>query len=137
TYIVRAIAFTFLDLVHKIAMASTYASIVFLLVRKFSLSGFAYLGRMSLTNYILQALIIIPACILLNLFDHVTPTIALVMTAVIWVFQIFFSSWWLSRHKFGPLEWLLRWFTYGRTMAIKKEREQVELAEVPVMVRVP
>jgi len=137
TYIVRAIAFTFLDLVHKIAMASTYASIVFLLVRKFPLSGFAYLGRMSLTNYILQALIIIPACILLNLFDHVTPTIALVMTAVIWVFQIFFSSWWLDHHKFGPVEWLLRWFTYGRTMAVKREKEQMELKEVPVMVRVP
>ena len=136
TYIIRSIAFTLLDLVHKLGMASAYASIVFLLTRKFPLTGFADLGRMSLTNYILQALIIIPVCILLNLFDHITPTIALVMTGVTWVFQIFFSNWWLSRHKFGPLEWLLRWFTYGRTMAIKK-REQMELAEVPVMVRVP
>jgi len=65
----------------------------------------------------------------------VTPTIALVMTGVVWVFQIFFSNWWLSHHKFGPLEWLLRWFTYGRSMAVKKE--QMELKEVPVMVRVP
>jgi uncharacterized protein len=137
TYIIRSLAFGLLDLVHKIGMASAYASFVFLLIRRFSLSGFADLGRMSLTNYIIQAVIIIPVCILFNLFDHVTPTIALVMTGMVWVFQIFFSSWWLSRHKFGPLEWLLRWFTYGRTMAIKKEREQVELAEVPVMVRVP
>ena len=134
THIIRAIAFTMLDLLHKIGMASAYASIVFLLARNFPLTGFANLGRMSLTNYILQALIIIPVCILLDLFDHITPTIALVMTAVIWVFQIFFSSWWLSRHKFGPIEWLLRWFTYGRTIAIKKEKEQMELAEVPVMV---
>jgi uncharacterized protein len=137
TYITRSLAFGLFDLVHKIGMASAYASIVFLLTRRFSLSGFANLGRMSLTNYILQAVIIIPVCILFNLFDHVTPTIALVMTGVVWVFQIFFSNWWLSRHKFGPLEWLLRWFTYGRTMAIKKEKEQMELAEVPVMVRVP
>jgi uncharacterized protein len=139
TYIIRSFAFSLFDLLHKIGMASAYASIVFLLIRRFSLSGFANLGRMSLTNYIIQAVIIIPVCIIFNLFDHVTPTIALVMTGVVWVFQIFFSSWWLSRHKFGPLEWLLRWFTYGRTMAIKKEREQVqvELAEVPVMVRVP
>jgi len=125
------------DLIHKIGLASAYASIVFLLIRRFSLSGFANLGRMSLTNYILQAVIIIPVCIVFNLFDHVTPTIALVMTGVVWVFQIFFSTWWLSRHKFGPLEWLLRWFTYGRTMAIEKEKEQMELVQVPVMVRVP
>jgi len=134
THIIRAMAFTLLDLLHKLGMASAYASIVFLLARNFSLSGFANLGRMSLTNYILQAVILVPACIFLNLFDHITPTIALVMTAVIWVFQIFFSSWWLSRHKFGPLEWLLRWFTYGRSVAVKKEREQKELTEVPLMV---
>jgi len=137
TYIMRSAAFGLLDLIHKIGMASAYASIVFLLMRRFALSGFAVLGRMSLTNYIIQAIIIIPVCILFNLFDHVTPTIALVMTGVVWVFQIFFSSWWLSRHKFGPLEWLLRWFTYGRTMAIEKEKEQMELVQVPVMVRVP
>lgn len=137
TYIVRSFAFGLLDLLHKIGMASAYASIVFLLIRRFSLSGFANLGRMSLTNYIIQAVVIIPVCILFNLFDHVTPTIALVMTGVIWVFQIFFSSWWLSCHKFGPVEWLLRWFTYGRTMTIKKQRELTELNEVPVMVRVP
>ena len=137
TYIIRSIVFSTLDLLHKIGMASAYASIVFLLVRNFPLTGFANLGRMSLTNYILQALIIVPVCILLDLFDHITPTIALVMTAVIWVVQIFFSDWWLSRHKFGPIEWLLRWFTYGRTIAIKKEKEQMELTEVhgsPTMV---
>jgi len=129
THIIRATAFTLLDMLHKIGMASAYASIVFLLVRNFPLTGFADLGRMSLTNYILQAAIVAPVCIFFNLFDHITPTIALVMTAVIWVFQIFFSSWWLSRHKFGPVEWLLRWFTYGRTMAIKKEKKQMEPTE--------
>jgi uncharacterized protein len=135
TYIIRSLAFGLFDLVHKIGMVSAYASIVFLLMRRFSLSGFANLGRMSLTNYVVQAVIIIPLCIVFNLFDHVTPTIALVMTGVVWVFQIFFSDWWLSHHKFGPLEWLLRWFTYGRTMAVKKD--QMELIEVPAMVRVP
>ena len=137
TQIIRAMTFTLLDLLHKIGMASAYASIVFLLARSFTLTGFANLGRMSLTNYILQALIIVPVCIFLDLFDHITPTIALVMTAVIWVFQIFFSGWWLSRHRFGPIEWLLRWFTYGRTIAIKREKEQMELTEVPVMLHLP
>jgi len=137
TYILRSIVFTALDLVHKIGMASAYASIVFLLTRNFRLTVFANLGRMSLTNYILQAAIIIPLCIIFELFDHVTPTTAFVMTVVIWIFQIIFSNWWLSGHKFGPIEWLLRWFTYGQTIAIKKEKEQIEHTDVPVMVRVP
>ena len=137
TYILRSIVFALVDLCHKAGMAAAYASIVFLLVRRFSLSGFANLGRMSLTNYILQAVFIIPICILFNLFDHITPTIALVMTAVVWVFQIFFSNWWLSRYKFGPVEWLLRWFTYGRAMAVSNKQKQIELSEVPVMVRMP
>lgn len=137
TYIVRSILFAVLDLLHKIAMAAAYASLVFMLARKIRLTVFANLGRMSLTNYLLQAVIIIPLCIFFELFDHVTPTTALVMTVVIWIFQIIFSGWWLSKHKFGPIEWLLRWFTYGRTMTIKKEKEQMELTEVPVMVRVP
>jgi uncharacterized protein len=137
TYITRSLAFGSLDLVHKIVMASAYASIVFLLCRRFSLSGFANLGRMSLTNYIIQAVIIIPACIILNLFDRVTPTIALVMTGVVWVFQIFFSNSWLNHHKFGPVEWLLRWFTYGRAMAVDNKQTQVELSEIPVIVRLP
>jgi uncharacterized protein len=137
THIIRSLTFGSLDLIHKIGMASAYASIVFLLATRFSLSGFANLGRMSLTNYILQAVIIIPVCILFRLFDHITPTIALVMTGVTWVFQIFFSNWWLNRHKFGPMEWLLRWFTYGSAMAVSNEQKQIELSEVPVMVRVP
>lgn len=134
THIIRAMTFTLLDLLHKLGMASAYATIVFLLTRNFPLTGFANLGRMSLTNYVLQAVIVVPVCIFLNLFDHITPTIALVMTAVIWVFQISFSGWWLSRHKFGPLEWLLRWFTYGRAVTINKKGESIELTELPVMV---
>jgi uncharacterized protein len=137
TYILRSIVFTALDLVHKIGMASAYASIVFLLTRNFRLTVFANLGRMSLTNYILQAVIIIPLCIILELFDHVTPTTALVMTVVVWIFQIIFSSWWLSGHKFGPIEWVLRWFTYGQTIAIKRDIEQIEHTDLSVMMRVP
>jgi uncharacterized protein len=57
---------------------------------------------------------------------------ALIMTAAIWILQVVLSSWWLKHHRFGPLEWLLRRFTYGKTMEAKrtgKEKEFVAVAE--------
>ena len=33
--------------------------------------------------------------------------------------QVFFSRWWLSRFRFGPMEWLWRWLTYGRRPAMR------------------
>jgi len=126
TYIIRSTVFHLLDFLHMAGMASAYAGILFLITRKFRLIALANLGRMSLTNYISQALVIVPFCLLFNLFDHITPTIALIMFVVMWVLQVLFSSWWLMHHKFGPLEWLLRRFTYGEIKFQKKEKEQLE-----------
>jgi len=114
TAIVRQIVYSSLDITHKLGLASGYACAFYFWSRKFPLSALANLGRMSLTNYVLQAAIIVPTCLIFNLFDHIKPTIALAMTAVIWVLQVLFSNWWLRGHQFGPLEWLLRTFTYGR-----------------------
>ena len=30
--------------------------------------------------------------------------------------QIPLSAWWLSRHRFGPVEWIWRRLTYGRPL---------------------
>jgi uncharacterized protein len=126
THIIRATAYRLLDLVHRVGMASAYASIFFLLTRHFRLMALANLGRMSLTNYIMQSTIMVPFCLAFNLFDHITPTLALVMIATIWTLQVLFSKWWLKHHQFGPLEWLLRRFTYGRTLIRKKENDQIK-----------
>jgi uncharacterized protein len=135
THIVRSVAYNFIDMIHKIGLASAYASIVFLSTKKIRLTVFANLGRMSLTNYVLQAVIIIPVCLFFNLFNHITPTLALIITIGIWIFQILFSNWWLKNFRFGPLEWLLRTFTYGKTIAAKKEKECMELLEAPAIIR--
>jgi len=119
--VLRATVHRLLDMIHKLGMASTYACVFYLLSRNFKLNALANLGRMSLTNYVMQAAIVVPICLILNLFDHITPTIALLITAVIWLFQVQFSSWWLKRRRFGPLEWTLRTFTYGRQIAVTKE----------------
>jgi len=122
--VLRATVYRLLDMIHKLGMASTYACAVYLLSRNFRLSALANLGRMSLTNYVLQAAIVVPICLIFNLFDHITPTIALIITAAIWVFQVQFSKWWLKHYRFGPLEWALRSFTYGRAMPNVKENNR-------------
>jgi len=135
TKLLRAMVYRSLDMIHKLGMASTYACVCYLLSRNFRLSVLANLGRMSLTNYVLQAAIVVPICLIFNLFDHITPTIALIMTAVIWVFQIQFSNWWLKQHRFGPLEWVLRTFTYGRSTPVVKEDNKQQRTPTSVKVQ--
>ena len=114
---IRATVFGLLDITHKLGMASTYACIFYILSKKFQLSTLANLGRMSLTNYVMQAAIVVPVCLLFNLFDHITPTIALIITVAILALQVLFSNWW-------PLEWALRTFTYGRSTSAEESKKQ-------------
>ena len=132
TMVLRATIYRLLDMIHKLGMASTYACVFYLLSRNFRLSALANLGRMSLTNYVLQAAIVVPICLIFNLFDHITPTIALLITAAIWVFQVQCSKWWLKQYRFGPLEWLLRSFTYGRAMPNVKENNKQQQTAMSV-----
>jgi uncharacterized protein len=128
TRIARRTIFNLLWLIHRVGLASAYASLFYLVLKRFKLNALAVLGRTSLTNYILQAIIVVPVCLFFNLFDHITPSFALVMTVSIWIVQVLFSSWWMKHYRFGPLEWLLRRFTYGKTMSAKKT-ELVAVAE--------
>jgi uncharacterized protein len=75
----------------------------------------AAVGRMALTNYIMQSLI----CTTLfygygfGLFGRLDYAWQLVVVAAVWALQLVISPWWLRRFHFGPLEWLWRWLTYG------------------------
>ncbi len=76
----------------------------------------AWVGRMALTNYLLQSLI----CTLLfngygvGLYGEVGPAVGLVLTVVIYAAQIPLSAAWFGRYRFGPAEWLWRTLSYGR-----------------------
>lgn len=82
----------------------------------------APVGRMALTNYLLQT------AVCLSLFYGaglgVGPRYGLVGILSTWVLlfgaQIFFSHWWLSHYRFGPMEWLWRSLTYVRRQALKR-----------------
>jgi uncharacterized protein len=76
----------------------------------------APLGRMALTNYLLQSII----CTLifygygLGFFGRVGAAAGLLLSLLIYLLQIPWSHWWMARFHFGPVEWLWRTLTYGR-----------------------
>lgn len=92
-----------------------------------ALSPLVNVGRMPLTNYLMQTLI---ATTLFNsygfgLFGKVGPALGLLITAAIYAAQVAYSNWWMARFRFGPLEWLWRAATYGKLPPMRQERGAV------------
>lgn len=106
-------------------LAAFYAGTIVLLAQKTVwkrlLAPLAAVGRMALTNYLLQTLIC--ASIFfgfgLGLYGTVGPAAGFALTIVIFAFQIVFSHWWMERFRFGPVEWLWRTLTYGRVQEMR------------------
>lgn len=86
------------------------------------LSPLKYVGRMALTNYILQSFIgiILFTSIGFSLYETMSPSKTLVVAFLVFIFQVVLSKIWLTYFKFGPLEWLWRCLTYGELLPIKK-----------------
>jgi uncharacterized membrane protein YeiB len=86
-----------------------------------SLPVFAPVGRMALTNYLMHSII----CVVLSygfglaLWWRIGASTAMAIAAAIIVLQIPLSAWWLSRYRFGPIEWIWRRLTYGRPLALR------------------
>ncbi len=82
----------------------------------------SYLGRTSLTNYVIQNLIcaVLFRSYFLNLYGQLRLTTLVVVAVAIVTLQIFISRWWLMRFRFGPLEWLWRSVTYNRSQPFRR-----------------
>jgi uncharacterized protein len=79
------------------------------------LMPFSYVGRMALTNYLMQSVICTTIFYSygLGLYGRVGPLLDLPLAIAIYTLQVPFSKWWLSTHRYGPMEWLWRRLTYG------------------------
>lgn len=75
----------------------------------------AAVGRMALSNYLLQTLICTTIFYNygLGLYGRVGHAVGLLLTIAIYALQIPLSVWWLRHFEFGPIEWLWRSLTYG------------------------
>jgi uncharacterized protein len=82
---------------------------------------FSPLGKMALTNYLLQTVL---SLLLFNGFGlglagRVGPFVGVGLIGLVLAFEWTFSRWWLSRFQFGPAEWLWRSLTYGKLQRLR------------------
>jgi uncharacterized protein len=102
------------------ALSLGYAATVVLLWQNDAwqrlLLPFSYVGRMALTNYLMQSLICTTIFYSygLRLYGKVGPLLDLFLAIAIYSLQVPFSKWWLASHRYGPMEWVWRRLTYGR-----------------------
>jgi len=88
-------------------------------------SGLAAVGRMAFTNYIMTSII----CAFVfygfgfGLYGELRRHQLYYVVAGIWLVQLIVSPLWLRRYRFGPLEWLWRWLTYGQKPAMRRAAE--------------
>ncbi|HEU4965704.1 MAG TPA: DUF418 domain-containing protein [Bacilli bacterium] len=85
------------------------------------LAPLAFVGRMAISNYLLCS--VICTTIFYNygfgLFTKVGPAKGLLMTLLIYTLLMVFSVFWLSKYRFGPVEWLWRTLTYGKRQPMR------------------
>jgi len=86
---------------------------------------FAYVGRLSFTNYLMHTLL--GYLIFYPFFGGHFATMGLIeisfLALVLYVFQIIFSMLWLKFFAFGPLEWGWRCLTYKKVFPIRRVKK--------------
>jgi uncharacterized protein len=91
------------------------------------LKTFVPVGKMALTNYLLQTVVglflfygYMPGP---HLMGHIGSASLLLLGVLIFALQVFFSHWWLQSYGQGPVEWLWRRLAYSRI-----DRKKVEVS---------
>jgi uncharacterized protein len=84
-------------------------------------SRLAAVGRMALTNYVMHSVFaaLIFTGIGFSLFGSLQRHQLFYVVAGIWLFQLIVSPIWMSRFRFGPLEWLWRSLTYNKKQPMR------------------
>ncbi len=87
------------------------------------LAPLGQVGRMALTNYVLQSVV----CSFLfygfglGLYERVGGAGLVGISLLVYLAQVAFSHWWLGRFRYGPLEWLWRSLTYGKRQPFARQ----------------
>ncbi|HEX8129638.1 MAG TPA: DUF418 domain-containing protein, partial [Pyrinomonadaceae bacterium] len=112
------------------AMSLFYVSAIVLLFQRPAwqrrLLWLAPVGRMALTNYLVQTLfhlfIFYGYGIGLGLIGRVGTSLCIPFSLAIFALQILYSRWWFKRFRFGPAEWLWRTLAYGTRPQMRVEQ---------------
>jgi len=80
------------------------------------------IGRMTLTNYMVQNVIsfFVFGGVGLGLGSKMPYWFYLALPLSIYIAQVYFSKWWLSRYNYGFVEWIWRQLSYHKRLPLKK-----------------
>jgi len=121
----------------RILLMIGHLSLIVLMIKSGWLNNFinilAAVGKMALSNYILQSLI---CCFLffgygLGYYAMLEYHELLVVVIIIWIFQLIISPIWLSYFRFGPLEWVWRSLTYWKLQPMRLRLPEPRLVRLP------
>ena len=87
------------------------------------LSPLRHAGRMALTNYLGASIIgtFFFSGYGLGYWGEVSRAGQVVFVVVVFSLQLLFSRWWLSKFRYGPMEWLWRAITYWHVPPMRRE----------------
>jgi uncharacterized protein len=109
-----------LYILNRPILCAFYMGVIVLLAQRpvwrAALSPLASVGRMPLTNYLMQSVIASTLFFgyAFGLFYRIGPAVGVLIAFAIYAAQVAYSAWWMARFRFGPMEWLWRTLTYGR-----------------------
>lgn len=119
TYLMNYVSWYF-KIIDNLFLALAFISLIAFIVKtkwgKKALSFLSPLGRMALTNYIMQSIIgiIIFYGIGFGLYASLPLYVVIIIGITILIFQIIISKYWLKYNEYGPIEWLWRRLSYGK-----------------------
>ncbi|QSQ27095.1 DUF418 domain-containing protein [Pyxidicoccus parkwayensis] len=110
----------------EMAVASVYVASLTLLFQREAwrrrLSVLAPVGRMALTNYLLESVMGVAVFYGYGLewMNTLGTSAQFCMALGLFSLQVVFSHLWLARFRFGPVEWVTRSLTYGRAQPMRR-----------------
>lgn len=111
---------TLLSEISTLMLACAYALILIRIMQGGTLAAFTRgltaVGRMALSNYLMQTLVFL--FVLYGFGLGALPVagagFCVALAVTVFALQIGISRWWLARYRYGPMEWGWRYLTYGR-----------------------
>lgn len=82
----------------------------------------SYIGRMSMSNYLFQSIVCTAIFYSygLGLYGSVSYTTGFVFLLALFCLQMLLSLLWMSLYKYGPIEYLWRFVTYGKKPVMRR-----------------
>ena len=102
----------FLTSASGIGMAILYITSIYVFydhpIVKAVLYPLRYVGRMSLSNYLFQSIFLISFFRIFNLYNQISLFQGLILSVIVFLFQLIVSIYWLTYFQQGPIEWIWR-----------------------------